>query len=134
MVEITYKFKEFGFDEEKEAKIKKELEIDRIIKTLPKSQSSLPYSQKREFVLKKLNIQESLDLQNCTIILFNKEKIRKERQAKIEEKISKIPDKNLTDNQKLFKVLNELNSSESYESDKQGKEPSIDKRAKSPQH
>ena len=134
MVEITYKFKKFGFDEEKEAKIKKELEIDRIIKTLPKSQSSLPYSQKREFVLKKLNIQESLDLQNCTIILFNKEKIRKERQARIEEKISKIPDKNLTDNQKLFKVLNELNSSESYESDKQGKETSIEKRAKSPQH
>ena len=134
MVEITYKFKEFGFDEEKEAKIKKELEIDRIIKTLPKSQSSLPYSKKRELVLKKLNIQESLDLQNCTIILFNKEKIRKERQAKIEEKISKISDKNLTDNQKLFKVLNELNSSESYESDKQGKEPSIEKGAKSPQH
>ena len=134
MVEITYKFKEFGFDEEKEAKIKKELEIDRIIKTLPKSQSSLPYSKKRELVLKKLNIQESLDLQNCTIILFNKEKIRKERQARIEEKISKIPDKNLTDNQKLFKVLNELNSSESYESDKQGKEQSIEKRAKSPQH
>ena len=72
-------------------------------------------------------------MQNCTIILFNKEKIRKEKKARIEEKISKISDKNLTDNQKLFKVLNELNSSESYENDKQGKEPSIDKRAKSPQ-
>lgn len=103
------------FEIAKQRKIDRELEIDKIIKSLPKDQSRKSYTEKRKIALKQLNLQESLDLQNSTIIIFNIGKIRKARENSIEKKILEIPDTNLNYEEKLFKVLNDLNSSESYE-------------------
>ena len=103
------------FEIAKQRKIDRELEIDKIIKSLPKDQSRKSYTEKRKIALKQLNLQESLDLQNSTIIIFNIGKIRKAREDSIEKKILAIPDTNLNYEEKLFKVLNDLNSSESYE-------------------
>ena len=103
------------FEIAKQRKIDRELEIDKIIKSLPKDQSRKSYSEKRKIALKQLNLQESLDLQNSKIIIFNIGKIRKARENCIEKKILAIPDTNLNYEEKLFKVLNDLNSSESYE-------------------
>ena len=103
------------FEIAKQRKIDRELEIDKIIKSLPKDQSRKSYTEKRKIALKQLNLQESLDLQNSTIIIFNIGKIRKAKENSIEKKILAIPDTNLNYEEKLFKVLNDLNSSESYE-------------------
>ena len=114
------------FEIAKQRKIDRELEIDKIIKSLPKDQSRKSYTEKRKIALKQLNLQESLDLQNSTIIIFNIGKIRKAREDSIEKKILAIPDTNLNYEEKLFKVLNDLNSSESYEIEVKKKKTRID--------
>ena len=113
------------FEIAKQRKIDRELEIDKIIKSLSKEQSRKSYSEKRKIALKELNLQESLDLQNSTIIIFNIGKMREAREKDIEDKISAI-DKNLNYEEKLFEVLNDLNSSESYE-EEENKDKSMDK-------
>ena len=106
-------------------------EIDRRIKLLPKCRRNLSYREKRALVIRymeneykaknqkefseNLNIPECLDLQNNTIILFDIPKIRKARETELEQKISLINDINLTYEEKRLKVLNELNSSETFE-------------------
>lgn len=100
--------------------IEKEKEISRRIDMLPKSKSDLPYRVKREIVQNELhnskNYKEiSIDLQNNTIILIDIKRLREERNARINQKISEIKDASLTYGQKLLKVLDELNSSESFE-------------------
>ena len=120
------------FEIAKQRKIDRELEIDKIIKSLPKDQSRKSYTEKRKIALKQLNLQESLDLQNSTIIIFNIGKIRKARENSIEKKILEIPDTNLNYEEKLFKVLNDLNSSESYEievKEEENKDESMEKSA-----
>lgn len=100
--------------------IENEKEISRRIDMLPKSKSDLPYRVKREIVENELrnskNYKEiQIDLQNNTIILIDIKQLREERNARINQKISEIKDASLTDEQKLLKVLDELNSSESFE-------------------
>ena len=99
-----------------------EKEIDKRIKKLPRRFIDLTYSEKRKVVIeemnkssKVINIVECLDLQNNTIILFDIPKIRKARETELEQKISLINDINLTYEEKRLKVLNELNSSETFE-------------------
>ena len=87
---------------------------------LPKSKSDLPYREKREIVLNELHNSKNykeipIDLQNNTIILIDIKRLREERNARINQKISEIKDASLTYGQKLLKVLDELNSSESFE-------------------
>ena len=100
--------------------IEKEKEISRRIDMLPKSKSDLPYREKREIVLNELHNSKNykeipIDLQNNTIILIDIKRLREERNARINQKISEIKDASLTYGQKLLKVLDELNSSESFE-------------------
>ena len=102
---------------------------------LPKSKSDLPYFEKREIVQNELHNSKNykeipIDLQNNTIILIDIKRLREERNARINQKISEIKDASLTDEQKLLKVLDELNSSESFEcvqseEVKEPKEPEI---------
>ena len=79
------------FEIAKQRKIDRELEIDKIIKSLPKDQSRKSYTEKRKIALKQLNLQESLDLQNSTIIIFNIGKIRKVKENFIEKKNIRNP-------------------------------------------
>ena len=102
---------EITIDEARKEKIEREELIDREVKKLSKE---LSYSERRKIALENLKFQESLDLQNSTIIIFNIEKIRKAREDFIETEINKIADINLNYEEKLFKVLNDLNSSELY--------------------
>jgi hypothetical protein len=100
--------------------IENEKEISRRIDMLPKSKSDLPYREKREIVLNELHNSKNykeiqIDLQNNTIILIDIKQLREERNARINQKISEIKDASLTNEQKLLKVLDELNSSESFE-------------------
>ena len=100
--------------------IENEKEISRRIDMLPKSKSDLPYREKREIVLNELHNSKNykeipIDLQNNTIILIDIKRLREERNARINQKISEIKDASLTYGQKLLKVLDELNSSESFE-------------------
>ena len=100
--------------------IENEKEISRRIDMLPKSKSDLPYREKREIVLNELHNSKNykeiqIDLQNNTIILIDIKRLREERNARINQKISEIKDASLTYEQKLLKVLDELNSSESFE-------------------
>ena len=117
---------EITIDEARKEKIEREELIDREVKKLSKE---LSYSDRRKIALENLNFQESLDLQNSTIIIFNIEKIRKAREDFIETEINKIADINLNYEEKLFKVLNDLNSSESYEQEvkEENKKQSEDK-------
>lgn len=100
--------------------IENEKEISRRIDMLPKSKSDLPYRVKREIVQNELHNSKNykeiqIDLQNNTIILIDIKQLREERNARINQKISEIKDASLTYEQKLLKVLDELNSSESFE-------------------
>ena len=115
---------EITIDEARKEKIEREELIDREVKKLSKE---LSYSERRKIALENLNFQESLDLQNSTIIIFNIEKIRKAREDFIETEINKITDINLNYEEKLFKVLNDLNSSESYEQEVKEENKSYEK-------
>ena len=101
------------FDEAQIAQIKREQEIDKKIKTLPKEKSKLTYLEQRKLALTLMGKSDKdyLDLQNSRIILFDVEKIREARKKYIEEEMSKIKDKNMTEEQKKLKVLNDMNSS-----------------------
>lgn len=111
--------------------IENEKEISRRIDMLPKSKSDLPYREKREIVINELHNSKNykeipIDLQNNTIILIDIKRLREERNARINQKISEIKDASLTYEQKLLKVLDELNTSESFEcvQSEEVKEPS----------
>lgn len=105
------------FDETQLAQIKREREIDKMIKTLPRDQSRLPYAQQRKIALKLMgeSEEEYLDLQNNSLILIDIEKIYEEKQKYLKEESSKIEDNKMTEEQKILKILNDLNSSKSYE-------------------
>ena len=105
------------FDETQLAQIKREKEIDKMIKTLPRDQSRLPYAQQRKIALKLMgeSEEEYLDLQNNSLILIDIEKIYEEKQKYLKEESSKIEDNKMTEEQKILKILNDLNSSKSYE-------------------
>jgi hypothetical protein len=105
------------FDETQLAQIKREREIDKMIKTLPRDQSRLPYTQQRKIALKLMgeSEEEYLDLQNNSLILIDIEKIYEEKQKYLKEESSKIEDNKMTEEQKILKILNDLNSSKSYE-------------------
>ena len=115
------------FDEAQIAQIKREQEIDKKIKTLPKEQSKLTYLEQRKLALTLMGKSDKdyLDLQNSRIILFDVEKIREARKKYIEEEMSKIKDKNMTEEQKKLKVLNDMNSSRSFEIDEEKKNKKI---------
>lgn len=105
----------------REAVIKREKEIDKIIKNFPRSKSNLSYLKQREIALKLMNknskdviIKESLDLQNNKIKLINIQKIEESKEDYIKLKKEEIEDR-FTDYEKLLKVLNDLNSSEDVE-------------------
>ena len=109
------------FDEAQIAQIKREQEIDKKIKTLPKEKSKLTYLEQRKLALTLMGKSDKdyLDLQNSRIILFDVEKIREAKKKYIEEEMSKIKDKNMTEEQKKLKVLNDMNSSRSFEIDEE---------------
>jgi len=96
-----------------------EVEISKRIKKLPRIFINLPYDEKRKIILEEMNIPskvnnifECLDLQNNTMILFDIPKIRKARDDYIEKLISEIKDETMTHEDKLLKVLNDLNTSD----------------------
>ena len=117
-------------------------EIEKRIRLLKGSNSRLSYGDKRTLVInnmkkeyeeknqkelsESLNTTECLDLQNNTIILFDIAQIIKAREAALEQKISLINEINLTYEEKRLKVLNDLNSSETFEC-VEGKDPINDK-------
>ena len=109
------------FDEAQIAQIKREQEIDKKIKTLPTEKSKLTYLEQRKLALTLMGKSDKdyLDLQNSRIILFDVEKIREAKKKYIEEEMSKIKDKNMTEEQKKLKVLNDMNSSRSVETDEE---------------
>ena len=109
------------FDEAQIAQIKREQEIDKMIKTLPKEKSKLTYLEQRKLALTLMGKSDKdyLDLQNSRIILFDVEKIREAKKKYIEEEMSKIKDKNMTEEQKKLKVLNDMNSSSTFEIDEE---------------
>jgi len=99
-----------------------ESEIMKRIKLLPKSKADLPYREKRRLVIEEMNkkghrpIKDvQIDLQNNTIIFIDIPKILEFRDNIIEKKILEINDDTLTYEQKLLKVLKELNSSKTNE-------------------
>ena len=109
------------FDEAQIAQIKREQEIDKKIKTLPTEKSKLTYLEQRKLALTLMGKSDKdyLDLQNSRIILFDVEKIREAKKKYIEEEMSKIKDKNMTEEQKKLKVLNDMNSSSTFEIDEE---------------
>ena len=100
-------------------KLERESEIMKKIKLLPKSKANLQYPEKRQLVLKEIDKktykESTIDLQNNSLILIDIPKIRKLRNEKILQKISEITGVLLTYEQKLLKILDELNSSETFE-------------------
>ena len=100
-------------------KAERESEIMKRIKLLPKSKANLPYIEKRQLVVKEIDKktykESTIDLQNNPLILIDIQKIRKLRNEKIEQKISELTGVLLTYEQKLLKILDELNSSETFE-------------------
>ena len=99
-----------------------ESEIMKRIKLLPKSKADLPYREKRRLVIEEMNKKAQrpikdvqIDLQNNTIIFIDIPKILEFRDNIIEKKILEINDDTLTYEQKLLKVLKELNSSKTNE-------------------
>lgn len=93
------------FDETQLAQIKREREIDKMIKTLPRDQSRLPYTQQRKIALKLMgeSEEEYLDLQNNSLILIDIEKIYQEKQKYLKEESSKIEDNKMKEEQKILK-------------------------------
>ena len=93
------------FDETQLAQIKREREIDKMLKTLPRDQSRLPYTQQRKIALKLMgeSEEEYLDLQNNSLILIDIEKIYQEKQKYLKEESSKIEDNKMTEEQKILK-------------------------------
>ena len=97
--------------------IRREIEIDKIIKMQTRTESRLPYRERRILALKQLNKSEpkkDLDIINNNIILFDLEKIREEKENFLEQKISKIFDEKMTYHEKRLKILDELNSSDEF--------------------
>jgi len=97
--------------------IRREIEIDKIIKMQTRTESRLPYRERRKLALKQLNKSEpkkDLDIINNNIILFDLGKIREEKENFLEQKISKIFDEKMTYHEKRLKILDELNSSDAF--------------------
>ena len=97
--------------------IRREIEIDKIIKMQTRTESRLPYRERRKLALKQLNKSEpkkDLDIINNNIILFDLGKIREEKENFLEQKISKIIDEKMTYHEKRLKILDELNSSDEF--------------------
>ena len=97
--------------------IRREIEIDKIIKMQTRTESRLPYRERRKLALKQLNKSEpkkDLDIINNNIILFDLGKIREEKENFLEQKISKIFDEKMTYHEKRLKILDELNSSDEF--------------------
>ena len=97
--------------------IRREMEIDNIIKNQTRTESRLPYRERRKLALKQLNKSEpkkDLDIINNNIILFDLGKIREEKENFLEQKISKIFDEKMTYHEKRLKILDELNSSDEF--------------------
>ena len=97
--------------------IRREIEIDKIIKMQTRTESRLTYRERRKLALKQLNKSEpkkDLDIINNNIILFDLEKIREEKENFLEQKISKIFDEKMTYHEKRLKILDELNSSDEF--------------------
>ena len=97
--------------------IRREMEIDNIIKNQSRTESRLPYRERRKLALKQLNKSEpkkDLDIINNNIILFDLGKIREEKENFLEQKISKIFDEKMTYHEKRLKILDELNSSDAF--------------------
>ena len=97
--------------------IRREMEIDNIIKNQTRNESRLPYRERRKLALKQLNKSEpkkDLDIINNNIILFDLGKIREEKENFLEQKISKIFDEKMTYHEKRLKILDELNSSDAF--------------------
>jgi hypothetical protein len=114
-----------------------ELEIMKRIELLPKSKANLPYREKRQFVQQEMNKKAKipfnevqLDLQNNTIILIDIPKILKFRDEIIVPKILEINDDSLTYEQKLLKVLDKFNSSETIKYDENKEDIELRKRPK----
>ena len=120
------KKEEITFNESGKEIIDRE-QIDKEIKKLPKEQSSKSHQEKIEIALKKLDNQGSPNPQNGTKIISNTEKTRKESEDFTEKKTIKSPEKSVKYKEKLFKVLNDLNSNESLKPEVKGNEEKQEK-------
>lgn len=105
-----------------EEEIKYEDEIAKRIRVLQRTKSFLSYRELRDIVLEEMNkdlkihkYKDCLNLQNNVIGLIDIKQIRKSKNEDLEKKISEIKDSNMSHDEKLLKVLNDMNSSETYD-------------------
>ena len=107
---------------EDEMEKEKENEIDRRIKILSKKKPELKYRELRQIAKEEINknakgqkIIDSLNLQDNVIILIDIASLRKARDERIKKQIKEIKDEKMSYTEKLLKVLNDMNSSETFE-------------------
>ena len=98
-----------------EEEIKFEEEITKRIKVLQITNSLLQYRELREIALQEMNKKDCFNFQNNTIQLIDINKIRKAKKADLEKKISEIKDPKMSHDEKLLKILDDMNSSETIE-------------------
>ena len=107
---------------EDEMEKEKENEIDRRIKILSKKKPELKYRELRQIAEEEINknakgqkIIDSINLQDNVIILIDIASLRKARDERIKKQIEEIKDEKMSYTEKLLKVLNDMNSSETFE-------------------
>ena len=98
-----------------EEEIKFEEEITKRIKVLQITNSLLQYRELREIALQEMNKKDCFNFQNNTIQLIDINKIRKAKKADLEKKISEMKDSKMSHDEKLLKILDDMNSSETIE-------------------
>ena len=115
--DISINFKNSSIEEE----IKIEDEIDKRIRVLQKTKA-LNYRELRDIAMEEMKkdlkipgYKDCFNLQNNVITLINIEQIRKAKNEDLEKKISEIKDSKMSQDEKLLKVLSDLNSSETCE-------------------
>ena len=98
-----------------EEEIKFEDEINKRIKVLQITNSLSKYRELREIALQEMNKKDCFNFQNNTIQLIDINKIRKAKKADLEKKISEMKDSKMSHDEKLLKILDDMNSSETIE-------------------
>ena len=106
----------------KEEEIKFDKEIEKRIRVLQKLKENLEYRELRQLALEHINkekLQETkykdcLNFQNNVIKIIDIKGIREERNNDLKKKAAQI--QGMSDEEKLLKLLNDMNSSETFES------------------
>ena len=116
--DISINFKNSSIEEE----IKIEDEIDKRIRVLQKTKAIPNYRELRDIVMEEMKkdlkiprYKDCFNLHNNVITLIDIKQIRKAKEEDLEKKISEIKDSKMSHDEKLLKVLSDLNSSETCE-------------------